>query len=99
MIGAANDIVNRADQIFIVGKGLSKIGTELLGAELANMTIGDLEAMLETNKIDPTMIAKLVHDFIDLAKALVRMVLILSLNVIFEVHIWKLNVFPLIKAT
>ena len=81
MIGAANDIVNRADQIFIVGKGLSKIGTELLGAELANMTIGDLEAMLETNKIDPTMIAKLVHDFIDLAKALVRVMHILNVIV------------------
>ena len=99
MIGAANDIVNRADQIFVVGKGLTKTGTKLLATEVADMAIGDLEAMLETNKIDPTMIGKLVHDFIDLAKALVRMVLILSLNVIFEVHIWKLNVFPLIKAT
>ncbi|XP_053400990.1 uncharacterized protein LOC123541000 [Mercenaria mercenaria] len=70
MIGSANDIVSRADQLFVVGKGLSKEGTKLLGAQLANMTIGDLEAMLEVNKVDPTMIGKLVHDFIDLAKAL-----------------------------
>jgi hypothetical protein len=72
MIDEVNDIVTRTDQLFVVGMGLSKKGTELLGAELANMTIGDLEAMLETNKVDPTMIGKLVHDFIDLAKALVR---------------------------
>ena len=71
MIGDVNDIVKRADQLFIVGKGLSKEGTKLLGAQLANMTIGDLEAMLEVNKVDPTLIGKLVHDFIDLAKALV----------------------------
>ena len=71
MIGNVNDVVSRADQLFVVGKGLSKEGAKLLGAQLANMTIGDIEAMLQTNKIDPFVIKDLVADFIDLAKALV----------------------------
>lgn len=71
MIGSANAIVNRADQLFVVGSGLTKEGSRMLGAQLANMTIGDLEAMLEVNKVDPTSISELVNDFIDLAKALV----------------------------
>ena len=66
-----NDIAGRAEQIFIVGKGLSKEGTKLLGEQLAGMTIGDLEAMLETNKVDPFLVQQIVKDFIELAKAIV----------------------------
>jgi hypothetical protein len=72
MAGFLNDIVQRADQLFVVGNGLSEQGTRLLGALLANMTIGDVEALLERNKVDPTQIRKIVEDFIDLAIALVR---------------------------
>lgn len=74
MMGTVNDIVSRADQLFVVGKGLSKEGTKLLGAQLANMSIGDLEALLQKNKVDPFLISKIFHDFIDLAKTLVSII-------------------------
>ena len=71
MLNSASSIVSRTNQLFVVGKGLTQAGVNLLGAQLANMTIGDLEAMLHTRKIDPFLIRKLVKQFIDLAKALV----------------------------
>ncbi|KAK3612537.1 hypothetical protein CHS0354_024514 [Potamilus streckersoni] len=70
MIGKGNDIVGRANQLFIVGQGLTGAGVKLLGNQLANMTIGDLESMLEVNKIDPLKILQLGKDLRDLAKAL-----------------------------
>lgn len=71
IFGKVNDLASRANQLFVVGKGLTQAGVNLLGAQLANMTIGDLEAMLHARKIDPFLIRQLVKDFIDLAKALV----------------------------
>ena len=71
MLGDANGLAKDADQLFIVGEGLSSEGTRLLGAQLANMTIGDLEALLHTNKVDPFLIKDIAQDFIELAKALV----------------------------
>ncbi|XP_060596420.1 uncharacterized protein LOC132750448 [Ruditapes philippinarum] len=70
MTGYVNDIVQRADQLFVVGKGLSEQGTRLLAAQLANMAIGDIEALLESNNVNPTQIRKVVENFIDLAIAL-----------------------------
>lgn len=71
MLDAASAIVDKAERLFVVGDGLTEAGVRLLGAQLANMTIGDIEAMLQTNKIDPLVIMQLQNDFIDLAKALV----------------------------
>ena len=65
------DIAGRAEQIFVVGKGLSKEGTKLLGEQLAAMSVGDLEAMLESNKVDPFLVQQLVKDVMELARAIV----------------------------
>ncbi|XP_052806221.1 uncharacterized protein LOC128235438 [Mya arenaria] len=70
MLGDSNSMISRANQLFIVGKGLSKLGTELLGAQLANMTIGDIESLLHTKKVDPFKIRDIVKAFIDLARVL-----------------------------
>lgn len=71
MMQDASSVIDTADRLFVVGQGLTKAGVNLLGAQLANMTIGDIEAMLQTNKIDPLKIVELQSDFIELAKALV----------------------------
>ena len=69
------DIAGRAEQIFVVGKGLSKEGTKLLGEQLAAMSVGDLEAMLESNKADPFLVQQLVKDVMELARAIVGFLL------------------------
>lgn len=71
MLSTATDIVGRADQAFVVGKGLSNAGVELLGQKLANMTIGDIKAMLDLKNMDPLVVAKLIGQIKDLAIALV----------------------------
>lgn len=76
MMGAVTDIVGRAKQAYVVGQGLSQEGAKLLGAKLANMTIGDLESMLDTKNIDPFLVVKLMNELKDLAKALVSIQLI-----------------------
>mgnify|MGYP000264146681 CR=1 FL=1 len=72
MLDGASAVVDKANRLFVVGDGLTEAGVKLLGAQLANMSIGDIEAMLQTNKIDPLVIMDLMNDFIELAKALVR---------------------------
>ena len=84
MLGGINDIAERANELFIAGEGLSQAGTELLGAQLANMTIGDIEAMLHANKVDPFLIRQLFLDFIELARALVSFLKPLSNNFLFK---------------
>jgi hypothetical protein len=79
MTGYVNDIVQRADQLFVVGKGLSEQGTRLLAAQLANMAIGDIEALLESNNVNPTQIRKVVENFIDLAIALVKLLILFKI--------------------
>lgn len=72
MLGsAASEIVGRVKQAFVVGNGLSKEGTRLLGKKLACMTIGDLESLLDLKNIDPVKVAELMKNIADLAKALV----------------------------
>ncbi|KAJ8320655.1 hypothetical protein KUTeg_002242 [Tegillarca granosa] len=71
MMGAVTDIVGRAKQAYVVGQGLSQEGAKLLGAKLANMTIGDIESMLDTKNIDPFLVVKLMNELKDLARALV----------------------------
>ncbi|KAK3101936.1 hypothetical protein FSP39_007496 [Pinctada imbricata] len=60
----------RAGSMFIVGAGLSQEGVKLLGKKLANMTIGDIESMMDMKNIDPFLVAQLADDLKDLAKAL-----------------------------
>lgn len=72
MLGsAASEIAGRVKQAFVVGNGLSKEGTRLLGKKLACMTIGDLESLLDLKNIDPVKVAELMKNIADLAKALV----------------------------
>lgn len=71
MLTNATDIVGRANQVFIVGQGLSNAGVEMLGKKLANMTIGDIQAMLDMKNLDPVVVVKLLGQLKDLAKALV----------------------------
>ena len=71
MLTSATDIVGRADQTFVVGQGLSNAGVELLGQKLAGMTIGDIIAMLDLKNLDPVVVAELLVQIKDLAKALV----------------------------
>ena len=39
---------------------------------IANMTIGDLEALLDLSNIDPAVTQQIINDLIDLATELVR---------------------------
>ncbi|KAL3873866.1 hypothetical protein ACJMK2_036950, partial [Sinanodonta woodiana] len=71
MLGSVADLAGRTGQKFVIGKGLSNAGIQLLGEQLATMTIGDLEAMLSSNKIDPLQVFKLTQDLIDLMRALI----------------------------
>lgn len=71
MLGTVQDIAGHAEQAFVAGQGLSQEGVRLLGRKLACMTIGDLEAMLDTRNVDPFEVAQLMKDLMDLAKALV----------------------------
>lgn len=74
MLGSAvSEIAGRVKQAFIVGNGLSKEGTRLLGKKLACMTIGDLESLLDLKNIDPVKVAELMKNIGDLAKALVSL--------------------------
>lgn len=74
MLGSAvSEITGRFKQAFVVGNGLSKEGTRLLGKKLACMTIGDLESLLDLKNIDPVKVAELIKNIGDLAKALVSL--------------------------
>jgi hypothetical protein len=71
MLTSATDIVGRANQVFIVGQGLSNSGVEMLGKKLANMAIGDIQAMLYMKNLDPVVGVKLLGQLKDLSKGLV----------------------------
>jgi hypothetical protein len=71
MLTSATDIVGRANQVFIVGQGLSNSGVEMLGKKLANMAIGDIQAMLDMKNLDPVVGVKLLGQLKDLSKGLV----------------------------
>ena len=71
MMGPGANAAGRLGSLFVVGQGLSDEGVRLLGKKLANMTIGDVESMLDTKNIDPFLVAQLMLDLRDLMKALV----------------------------
>lgn len=65
------DVFKDAKKTYIVGKGLTMKGVQQLGAMLANMTIGDLEALLDLSNIDAVDIHEIISDLIELATTLV----------------------------
>lgn len=54
-----------------MGEGLSNAGVDLLGEKLANMTIGDIKAMLDLRNLDPVVVVQLFGQLKELARALV----------------------------
>ncbi|KAL5014713.1 hypothetical protein ScPMuIL_008983 [Solemya velum] len=63
-------IAGRDKQIFVVGEGLTQAGGKLLGEKLADMTIGDLEAMLDMKNLDPELLIQFTLELRDLCRAL-----------------------------
>ncbi|CAG2251012.1 unnamed protein product [Mytilus edulis] len=55
---------------YAIGQGLSEVGAKLLGEKLANMTVGDIETLMDFKNVDPILVAQLMKDLRDLAKAL-----------------------------
>ncbi|CAC5398334.1 unnamed protein product [Mytilus coruscus] len=70
MLGATFDIPGRTNHAFVVGQGLTNAGVRLLGQKLANMTIGDIENLLDVKNVDPVEVSKLIDELRDLFKAL-----------------------------
>ncbi|XP_048250793.1 uncharacterized protein LOC124111176 [Haliotis rufescens] len=80
ILGNAKDIAGRVGQAFTVGKGLTGSGVKLLGAKLANMTIGQVIAMFDTKNIDPEQALQLTRKLRDLALALYSEILNAIIN-------------------
>ncbi|XP_046360096.2 uncharacterized protein LOC124137716 [Haliotis rufescens] len=70
VLGRVTDILGRGDQAYTVGKGLTGKGLQLLGAKLANMSIGEMIAMFDAKNIDPELALRLTRQLRDLALAL-----------------------------
>ncbi|XP_063408925.1 uncharacterized protein LOC134692405 [Mytilus trossulus] len=71
MMGSSTlDIQGRTKQAYVVGHGLTNAGVKLLGQKLANMTIGDIENLLDVKNVDPVEIIKLMDQLRDLFRAL-----------------------------
>ncbi|VDI67222.1 Hypothetical predicted protein [Mytilus galloprovincialis] len=71
MLGSTtSDIQGRTKQAYVVGHGLTNEGVKLLGQKLANMTIGDIENLLDVKNVDPVEIIKLMDQLRDLFRAL-----------------------------
>lgn len=73
MFDSVKEIAGRANQIFVVGEGLTPAGTKLLGEKLASMTLGDLEAMLDQKNLDPELLVQFTLDLRDLCRVLVSL--------------------------
>ena len=71
MLESAEDIVDHANQTFMIGKGLTRKGLQQLGRQLANMTIIDLASLLELNNANPTTVHEIIENLISLTTALV----------------------------
>lgn len=72
MLGKVLGVLGRGDQPYTVGSGLTQAGVELLGAKLANMSIGELLALSEELTISPETAFKISMQIRDLAMAVVR---------------------------
>ena len=77
MFNSLDFVATGIEEAYVIGQGLSEVGAKLLGEKLANMTIGDIETLLDFKDIDPILVAQLMKDMRDLAKALVCLLLYL----------------------
>ncbi|VDI49869.1 Hypothetical predicted protein [Mytilus galloprovincialis] len=71
LVSSTSDIQGRTKQAYVVGHGLTNEGVKLLGQKLANMTIGDIENLLDVKNVDPVEIIKLMDQLRDLFRALI----------------------------
>ncbi|XP_067658325.1 uncharacterized protein [Haliotis asinina] len=69
MLGKAVGVLARGQQAYTIGSGLTQAGMELLGAKLANMSIGELLALSEELTISPDTAVKISMELRDLAMA------------------------------
>ena len=65
------DIKGRLEQTFIPGKGLTGKGAKALALKIANMTIGELQAYVMSEGVDPVLAVQLMKDMKDLLYSLV----------------------------
>ncbi|XP_041378093.1 uncharacterized protein LOC121390363 [Gigantopelta aegis] len=70
MLGSGVEIAGRVHQTFIVGKGLTKAGMKLLSAKMADMTLGEISALLDMKNIDPELALKLAKNIKELIQSL-----------------------------
>ncbi|XP_064643636.1 uncharacterized protein LOC135497734 [Lineus longissimus] len=70
LLGRVMDITGRVNEVFTPGQGLTNAGIELLGAQLANMTIGDISALLDMQNLDPVVVFNLMKDMWKLFEAI-----------------------------
>ncbi|XP_064646638.1 uncharacterized protein LOC135499666 isoform X2 [Lineus longissimus] len=70
MLGKVNSIAGRANELFTPGAGLTNAGVDLLGAQLASMTIGEIAAMIDMQNLDPVIVFKLLQDIRKLFEAI-----------------------------
>lgn len=71
MLGTVKDIAGHSKDLFTPGKGLNKAGVDLLGAQLAGMTIGEITAMIDSQNLDPVIVLQLLNDIKQLFVAVV----------------------------
>ena len=75
MFNSLDFVAGGIEEAYAIGQGLTEVGAKLLGEKLANMTIGDIESLLDFKDIDPILVAQLMKDMRDLANALVCLLL------------------------
>ncbi|ESO82597.1 hypothetical protein LOTGIDRAFT_236952 [Lottia gigantea] len=75
ILNTMSGVIDDVEQAFVVGKGLTGAGLKLLGAKLANMTIGEIMTLVDTKNIDPEKALELVKQIRNLASALYSEVL------------------------
>lgn len=71
MLKTVDDIKGRFESTYIPGKGLTGEGTKALGLKIANMTIGELQAYVMSEGIDPELALELMKDMKNLVSTLV----------------------------
>jgi hypothetical protein len=69
--GSDADLTTPTEKTFLFGKGLTSNGIHLLGLQLANMSIGDLEVFLIMCRMDPIQMYELAVTMKDLFVTLV----------------------------
>ncbi|KAK7494165.1 hypothetical protein BaRGS_00014638, partial [Batillaria attramentaria] len=70
MLKTVQDIQGRLEQTYVPGKGLTGAGAKALGLKMANMTIGELQAFVMSEGVDPELAIQLMKDMKDLLYSL-----------------------------